>query len=46
MTSSLWFVVDNLAEEIHKIECKYEHDKKKKKEKKKKVKHVELQRIF
>ena len=31
MASSLWFLVDNLAEEIHKIECKYKHDKKTKK---------------
>ena len=28
MTSLLSKLVDNLAEAIHKIKCKYEHDKK------------------
>ena len=35
MTSSLSNVVDNLAERIHKIKCKYRHDNKN-------VKRVEL----
>ena len=35
MTSSLSNVIDNLAERIHNIKCKYRHDNKK-------VKRVEL----